>query len=125
VVDGWVGAKLATRLGKNKAEGAELDLGGDRGGDRDLHVVQAPRRISFVSTRADRGALLALAATPGVIGVENCWSVTLSSERRVCVGISAASLVSIATLPAGLPARARMTGPCRRRHRTSAASQVS
>ena len=33
-------------------------------------------------------AAAVLAARPSVIGVENCWSAWLSSERRVCVGRS-------------------------------------
>ena len=59
------------------------------------------------------------AAKPSAIGVENCWSAWLSSERRVCDGSSAASLASMASSAAGEPARARMARPNLRRNRTA------
>ena len=70
-------------------------------------------------------AAAALAARPSAIGVENCWSAWLSSERRVWVGRSPAILASIGSKAAGDAARARMAGPNLRRNRTVAASQES
>ena len=62
---------------------------------------------------------------PSSIGVENCWSCWLSSERRVCVGVSAASLPSMASSRAFEPARARMAGKWRRKKSSRAASHAS
>ena len=59
------------------------------------------------------------------IGVENCWSDWLSSDRRVWVGRRLAILISIDSMAAGDAAFARMAAPCRRRNRTVAASQAS
>ena len=66
-----------------------------------------------------------LATNPSPIGVENCCSAWLSSERRVCVGSSAAILASIARRAAGDCALARIAGPSLRKVRTVAASQAS
>ena len=63
-------------------------------------------------------AAAVLATKPSAIGVENCWSAWLSSERRVCDGSSAATLASMASSAAGDPARARMARPNLRRNRT-------
>ncbi len=70
-------------------------------------------------------AAATLAASPNVIGVENCCSVWLSSERRVWVGSRLAILASIGAMAAFDPARERMTGPNLRKNSTVAASQAS
>ncbi len=70
-------------------------------------------------------AAAVLAAKPSSIGVENCWSAWLSSERRVWDGSSAASLASMARNADGDAARPRMAGPNLRRNRICAASQAS
>ena len=70
-------------------------------------------------------AAAVLAATPSVIGVENCWSAWLSAERRVCVGRSPPILVSIGSMAVGDAPLARIAGPNLRRNRTVAASQES
>jgi hypothetical protein len=59
------------------------------------------------------------------IGVENCWSAWLSSERRVGDGNRAAIFPSMTSNAAGEAARARMTEPNLRRNRTCAVSQAS
>ena len=65
------------------------------------------------------------AQKPSGIGVENCCKAWLSSERRVWVGSSPATLVSIASMAPGVAARACMAGPNLRKKRTVAASQAS
>ena len=70
-------------------------------------------------------AAATLATKPNPIGVENCWSAWLSSDRRVCDGSSAATLASMARNAAGDAARPRMAGPNLRRNRICAASQAS
>ena len=65
------------------------------------------------------------AASPSAIGVENCCSAWLSSDRRVCDGRSPAILSSMARKSAGIAARARMAGPNLRKNRICAASQAS
>jgi hypothetical protein len=81
------------------------------------------------STRSAGVMAAAWAATrPSGIGVENCWKVWLSSERRVCVGSRLAIFDSAESRAAGDPALRKSafricggTGrsPPRRRHRPS------
>ena len=78
---------------------------------------------STTSAGVIAAATLATYANP--IGVENCWSDSLSSDRRVWVGRRLAIRISIDSMSAGDAALARMAAPCRRRNRTVAASQAS
>jgi hypothetical protein len=70
-------------------------------------------------------AAAVLAANPSPIGVENCWSAWLSSERRVWEGTSAANLASMVRNADREAARSRMAGPNFRKNRICAASQAS
>jgi hypothetical protein len=70
-------------------------------------------------------AAATLATKPNPMGVENCWSAWLSSDRRVCDGSNPATLASMARNADGDIARPRMTGPNLRRKRICAASQES
>ena len=89
-------------------------------------IARSPVPAEGSSTRsAGVIAAAAHATKPRPIGVENCWSAWLSSERRVCDGSSPASLASIARNADGDAARSRMAGPNLRRNRTCAASQAS
>jgi hypothetical protein len=78
------------------------------------------------STRS-AGVIAAAAAATNArgSGVENCWNVSLSAERRVWVGSSPATFASIGTKPAGDPARSAIALANLRRNRTAAASQAS
>jgi hypothetical protein len=65
------------------------------------------------------------ATRPSGIGVENCWKVWLSAERRVCVGRRLAIFDSAERRAAGDPALRKSARPYLRRNRTVAASQAS
>ena len=65
------------------------------------------------------------AARPRGIGVENCWKVSLSSERRVWVGRRLAILAISGSAAAGDPALRKSALPYLRRNSTVAASQAS
>ncbi|ESX20953.1 hypothetical protein X766_04420 [Mesorhizobium sp. LSJC255A00] len=68
----------------------------------------------------------AVAATrPSGIGVENCWKVCASSDRRVCVGMSPAIFDNAESRRAGDAALRNNAFPYLRRKRTVAASQAS
>ena len=62
---------------------------------------------------------------PSGIGVENCWKVWLSAERRVCVGSRLAIFDSAERRAAGDPALRKSARPYLRRNRTVAVSQAS
>jgi hypothetical protein len=70
-------------------------------------------------------AAAVLATNPSSIGVENCWSAWLSSERRVWEGTRAATLASMVRNADGDAARSHIAGPNFRRNRICAASQAS
>lgn len=78
-----------------------------------------------ITRSSDVSAAATLATKPSSIGVENCWSASLSSERRVCEGTSAASFRSSAGNAEDDAARLRIAGPNLRRNRICAASQAS
>ncbi len=69
------------------------------------------------TTSAGVIAAAVLATKPSPIGVENCWSAWLSSDRRVWDGTRAASFVSMARKRDGDAARSRMAGPNLQRNR--------
>jgi hypothetical protein len=75
------------------------------------------------TTSVDVIAAAMPATKPRPMGVENCWRLWLSSDRRVCDGSSAAILASIASRAAG--DRLFIAGPNLRRNMTCAASLAS
>ena len=79
------------------------------------------------SSTLSAGAIAAAVAATNArgSGVENCWKVSLSSERRVWLGSRSATLASIASRAARVPARAAIARPNLRRNSTAAASQPS
>jgi hypothetical protein len=120
--DGGAGEKLAeqprarvSKLVQEQAAARELGMDGKQAG--------AGRRLEHEVSRCDRRRDAGDEAESDC--VENCCSAWLSSERRVCVGSSAANLASRGRNADGAAARPRMADPNLRRKRICAASQES
>ena len=89
-------------------------------------MARSPVPADGSRTRSVEVSLAAvLAASPSSMGVENCCRASLSTERRVWLGSSAAIFMKIVSSALGEGARERSAGAIFRRKSTLAASDAS